>query len=98
MMILEQRHIDTCAPDSRRPGPGRQSLAGPSDRCFTEVCIVSPMSAALTGQNRLQVNTGITGVHAHAAVRMHASPVSGFAWAYGPKTKTHHFQRSKVAT
>ncbi len=98
MMILEQRHVDICTPDSRRPGPGSQGSLGSPDRCFTEVCIVSPLPVAVTGENRLQVNTGITGVHAHAAVRMHASPVTGFTWAYGPKTKTHHFQRSKVAT
>ena len=41
-------------------------------------------------------NTGITGVQAHAAVRMHAYPVSAF-WAFCPKTKTPHFQRWKVA-
>lgn len=41
-------------------------------------------------------NTGINGVQAHAAVRMHAYPVSAF-WAFCPKTKTPHFQRWKVA-
>ncbi len=49
-------------------------------------------------QSRLQGNTEISGVHAHAAVRMHAVPVKGFFWAYCPKTKTRHSQRSKVAT
>ncbi|MGB5757033.1 MAG: hypothetical protein WBM50_08975 [Acidimicrobiales bacterium] len=98
MMILEQRHVDICIPDSRRPRPGWQGSVGSSDRCFTEVRGVSPLSAAVTGDNRLQVNADITGVHAHAAVCMHASPVTGFTWAYGPKTKTNHFQRSKVAT
>ncbi|MEM7322544.1 MAG: hypothetical protein AAF531_05600 [Actinomycetota bacterium] len=62
-----------------------------------------------TGVNRLQgttglanttdtgrIDTGINGVKAHAAVRMHAYPVSAF-WAFCPKTKTPHFQRWKVA-
>lgn len=53
------------------------------------------------GVNRLQgttgiTNTGINGAKAHAAVRMHAYPVSAF-WAFCPKTKTPHFQRWKVA-
>jgi hypothetical protein len=57
-------------------------------------------SDAVTGQNRLMatMNTGITtGVHAHAAVRMHVSPVFGKFWAYCPKSETDHFLRWKVA-
>ena len=56
--------------------------------------------SALMGRNRLEAtsNTGITtGVHAHAAVRMHVSPVFGTFWAYCPKSKTDHFLRWKVA-
>lgn len=50
----------------------------------------------VTGENRLQINPGITGVRAHAAVRMHDSSVFGDFWAYCPKTKTDHFQRWKL--
>lgn len=60
----------------------------------------APGRAVANGENRLQAtsNTGIdTGVHAHAAVRMHVSPVFGKFWAYCPKSKTHHFQHWKVA-
>lgn len=63
------------------------------DRTFTQVIRVSPVSASPTGENRLQANTQIAGVHAHAAVRMHAFPVDGSFWAYCPKTKTPRFQR-----
>ncbi len=60
----------------------------------------------ITGEDRLGFGVEveaingftITGCEAHAAVRMHAVPVKGFFWAYCPKTKTRHSQRSKVAT
>lgn len=47
--------------------------------------------------DRLQVNAGIGGFDAHAAVRMHAFPVTGAFWGYSQKPKTPHFQRWKVA-
>lgn len=62
---------------------------------------VAPGNVVDRGQNRLQaaMNTGITtGVHAHAAVRMHVSPVFGTFWAYCPKSEKDHFQRWRVAS
>lgn len=53
--------------------------------------------ADVAGVDRLEVNTGIDGVKAHAAVCMHAFPVNGAFWGYTQKTKTSHFQRWKVA-
>lgn len=41
--------------------------------------------------------TKITGVIAHAAVRMHAYPVTGL-WSFCTKAKAPYFQRWKVAT
>ena len=52
--------------------------------------------AVLQEETAVFAGTGITGVYAHAAVRMHAYPVSAF-WGTCPKTKTPHFQRWKVA-
>ncbi len=82
---------------------GRTSMSGRGmcrlDGVMTGVVNVSPIQVSSEGENRLQGNSGITtGDHAHAAVRMHAVPVKGFFWAYCPKTKTRHSQRSKVAT
>ncbi len=82
MMIQDLRHIDA-------------SPMGIAD------LRVAPGNVVAMGQNRLQAttNTGITtGVHAHAAVRMHVSPVFGKFWAYCPKSEASHFQRWKVAS
>jgi hypothetical protein len=69
------------------------SVTGESLRSMANGRRVAP-----TGENRLQATTGITtGDFAHAAVRMHVSPVFGDFWAYCPKTKTSHFQPRKVA-
>lgn len=63
-----------------------------------QVVSVVPTDAESAGEDRLRSgNTGITGGHAHAAVRMHAFPVIGQFWAYCPKSETRHFQRWKVA-
>lgn len=57
-------------------------------------------SAMPMGESRLQATTGITvtGDYAHAAVRMHVSPVFENFWAYCPKSKDHRFQHRNVAT
>ena len=75
-----------------RPGSGRQTGR------FCEVCTVAPLRVDTTGQDRLRINTGITGGPAHAAVRMHAFPVFGSFWAYCQKPMTRHSQRPRVAT
>lgn len=67
----------------------------------TSLLGVTGGSAMSKGANRLQAaTTGITatGDYAHAAVRMHVSPVFENFWAYCPKTKDHRFQHRKVAT
>ena len=58
---------------------------------------ISCLSAAVDSVDRPQVNSGIDGIKAHAAVRMHAFPVNGAFWGYTQNTKTPHFQRWKVA-
>jgi hypothetical protein len=63
----------------------------------------SPSFAGLGGEVRLGqgtagINRTMTGVSAHAAVRMHLSPATGVFWVYCPKDEATHFQRWKVAT
>ncbi len=96
MMILNQNHVDASAAVLARPW-AQHMASSATDRNAMQVISVAPAEGGFTGEDRLQVNTGITGVHAHAAVRMHAFPVAGSFWAYCPKTKTP-FQRLKVAT
>lgn len=66
---------------------------------FSREVHISPVEVSPEGQDRLVRITGVnTGLHAHAAVRMHDFLAKGYFWAYCPKTKTRHSQRSKVAT
>lgn len=60
---------------------------------FTAVCAVAPISADTQGQDRFEagLNSGITGRRAHAAVRMHAVPTTGF-WGYCTKPMADHSQ------
>jgi hypothetical protein len=87
-------------------------LDAPSDvrsRLRGVISGVTPFGADLAGQDRLDqatfgivdtvtgIDNTMTGVPAHAAVRMHVSPATGAFWAYCPKDKATHFQRWKVA-
>ena len=96
MQINNQNHIDVSPGATPRP-TGKQVSCVTSDRNHSQVISISPVVGGLTGENRLRGDAEIFGTTAHAAVRMHAVPVTGSFWAYCPNTKTSHFQHSKVA-
>lgn len=98
MMILNQNHVD--APVVVLPRVRSWQVDGASSlHNMSQVWNVAPLQVGTTGEDRLQANIGsTTGIHAHAAVRMHAFPVPASFWAYCPKTETGHSQRLKVAT
>ncbi len=82
--------VSSCAPSS-------STFSGSQPQ--SQERTVSPVSTLAAGENRLDggLNTGITGRRAHAAVRMHAVPTTGF-WGYCPKPMADHSQRLRVAT
>ncbi len=81
MLQLTTNAKTSTAPMVTRPWPGFDGLTAP--------CQLSVVS----GDNRLDRGIGavngfaITGLEAHAAVRMHVTPASGHSWTYVQKPK-----------